>query len=62
MLIQNGGVRYKSGRFRDGHREDIILQGHRDVMMLLKVEENYRVGKSLDVSAEAWNSFGWVNS
>lgn len=39
-----------------------MFQGHRDVIMLLKVEENYIVGKSLDASAEAQNGFRWVNS
>lgn len=39
-----------------------MFQEHRDVMMLLKVEENYRAGKSLDVSAGAQNGFRWVNS
>lgn len=39
-----------------------MFQEHRDVMMLLKVEENYRAGKSLDASAEAQKGFSWVNS
>lgn len=39
-----------------------MFQEHRDVMMLLKVEENYRAGKSLDANAEAQKGFSWVNS